>query len=126
MAKYINAIVELAECGVAVPEFALNPDDLYAGTEAFQAYIKLLRTRDDMEKNIEARYSQWLSMAAGNAAWPLHFVKLQGQLQALDKEAEHIKNTAEARVRGMRPPRLFAWAAQSKGPETAPEGKPVD
>ncbi|WKV97389.1 hypothetical protein PYV50_01880 [Pseudomonas sp. H22_DOA] len=50
MSPYINAIVELAECGVAVPEFALSPDDQYAGTEDFQAFIELTNKRDELEK----------------------------------------------------------------------------
>ncbi|WKV85646.1 hypothetical protein LJJ44_06635 [Pseudomonas sp. B24_DOA] len=50
MSKYINAIVELAECGIAVPEFALSPDDQYAGTEDFQAFIELTNKRDELEK----------------------------------------------------------------------------
>ncbi|WDR37562.1 hypothetical protein NN484_07455, partial [Pseudomonas serboccidentalis] len=67
MSKYINAIVELAECGIAVPGFALSPDDQYAGTEDFQAFIELTTKRDELEKKIEERYSQWVSATGGNA-----------------------------------------------------------
>lgn len=110
MANYINAIVELAECGIAVPEFALSPDDQYEGTEAFQAYIKLLGKRDALEKSIEASYAQWVSTTAGKAAPPgVIFVKFQEQWAALNKEAEQLEQTAEATVRDMLPPRLFVW-----------------
>uniref|UniRef100_UPI0030DBFD9B hypothetical protein n=2 Tax=Pseudomonas fluorescens group TaxID=136843 RepID=UPI0030DBFD9B len=46
----IEIVAELAECGVAVPEFALSPDDQYAGTEDFQAFIELTNKRDELEK----------------------------------------------------------------------------
>ncbi|NUU38763.1 hypothetical protein [Pseudomonas sp. C2B4] len=118
MAKYINAIVELAESGIAVPEFALSPDDQYVGTEEFQTYIKLLSKRDDLENSIEARYSEWVSATAGKAAPPgTLFVKLQDQWYELNKKAEQIKSTAEARVRDMLPPRLFVWEPESYKPK---------
>lgn len=82
MSPYINAIVELAECGVAVPELALSPDDQYAGTEGFQAFIELINKRDELEKKIEARYSQWVSASGGKSAPPgVLFVSLQKQFR---------------------------------------------
>jgi hypothetical protein len=118
MSKYINAIVELAECGIAVPEFALSPDDQYAGTEDFQAYIELLTKRDDLEQKIEERYSQWVSATGGKSAPPgTLFVSLRDQWYALNTEAERIQTTAEARVRGIVPPRLFLWNPESYQPK---------
>jgi translation initiation factor 2 beta subunit (eIF-2beta)/eIF-5 len=118
MAKYINAIVELAECGIAVPEFALSPDDQYEGTEEFLAYIKLQGKRASLEQAIEARYSEWVSATAGKAAPPgVLFTKQQDQWHELNKEAEQIKTTAEARVRDALPPRLFVWEPESYKPK---------
>ena len=118
MAKYINAIVELAECGIAVPEFALSPDDQYVGTEEFQAYMKLQAKRGVLEKSIEARYEEWVSATAGKAAPPgVLFVKLQEQWYELNKEDERIKSTAESRVREALPPRLFVWEPESYKPK---------
>ncbi|MBP5946674.1 MULTISPECIES: hypothetical protein [unclassified Pseudomonas] len=118
MSPYINAIVELAECGVAVPEFALSPDDQYAGTEDFQAFIELTNKRDELEKKIEARYSQWVSATGGKSAPPgVLFVSLQKQWYDLNTEAERIQTTAEARVRALKPPRLFLWDAESYKPK---------
>ncbi|VVO79923.1 hypothetical protein PS896_01787 [Pseudomonas fluorescens] len=118
MSKYINAIVELAECGIAVPEFALSPDDQYAGTEDFQAFIELTTKRDELEKKIEERYSQWVSATGGKSAPPgVLFVSLQKQWYDLNDEAERIQNTAEARVRALKPPRLFLWDAESYKPK---------
>lgn len=118
MSPYINAIVELAECGVAVPELALSPDDQYAGTEGFQAFIELINKRDELEKKIEARYSQWVSASGGKSAPPgVLFVSLQKQWYDLNTEAERIQSTAEARVRALKPPRLFLWDAESYKPK---------
>ncbi|WP_130912407.1 hypothetical protein [Pseudomonas sp. Sample_9] len=118
MSKYINSIVELAECGIAVPEFALSPDDQYAGTEDFQAFIELTNKRDELEKKIEERYSQWVSATGGKSAPPgVLFVSLQKQWYDLNNEAERIQITAEARVRGLKPPRLFLWEPESYKPK---------
>src|SRR5690606_15293181 len=85
MAKYIGAIVELAECGIAVPEFALSPDDLYQGTEEFQAYVKLLGQRLKLEQSIEQRYAEWTSATGKNAPPPgILFVELQAQWHELN------------------------------------------
>ncbi|WP_411390425.1 hypothetical protein [Pseudomonas sp. MPB23] len=117
MATYINAIVELAECGIAVPEFALSPDDQYEGTEAFQAYMKLQSKRALLERSIEARYEEWVSATAGKAAPPgVLFADLQEQWHELNKEDEQIRNTAEGTVRWALPPRLFVWDPESYKP----------
>lgn len=118
MAKYIGAIVELAECGIAVPEFALSPDDLYQGTEEFQAYVKLLGQRLKLEQSIEQRYAEWTSATGKNAPPPgILFVELQAQWHELNDEAERIKAIAEARVRELMPPRLFLWEPESYRPK---------
>jgi hypothetical protein len=116
--KYVKAIVELAECGIAVPEFALSPDDVYSGTEAFQAYCALLTQRAALEKTIDARYSEWVSATGGKAAPPgALFAGLQDQWHALNTKAEQLKNTAEATVRQALPPRLFVWEPESYKPK---------
>lgn len=118
MSKYINSIVELAECGIAVPEFALSPDDQYAGTEDFQAFVELTTKRDELEKKIEDRYSQWVSATGGKSAPPgVLFVKLKDQWNELNTEAERIQTTAEARVREIRPPRMFLWDPETYKPK---------
>jgi hypothetical protein len=118
MSKYINSIVELAECGIAVPEFALSPDDQYAGTEDFQAFVELTTKRDELEKKIEDRYSQWVSATGGKSAPPgVLFVKLRDQWYELNTEAERIQTTAEARVREIRPPRMFLWDPETYKPK---------
>ncbi|WP_062390303.1 hypothetical protein [Pseudomonas abietaniphila] len=116
--KYVKAIVELAEYGIAVPEFALSPDDVYAGTEAFQAYCALLTERAALEKRIDARYSEWVSATGGKAAPPgALFSGLQDQWRTLNARAEQLKNTAEARVRHAMPPRLFVWEPENYKPK---------
>lgn len=118
LAPYINAIVELAECGIAVAEFALSPDDQYQGTEEFQAYVRLLGSRRTLEQRIEARYAQWTSSTGGKAAPPgMLFAELQEAWHQLNDEAESIKATAEARVREHLPPRLFLWEPESYQPK---------
>jgi hypothetical protein len=118
MSKYINSIVDLAECGIAVPEFALSPDDQYTGTEDFQAFIELTTKRDELEKKIEERYSKWVSATGGKSAPPgVLFVSLQKQWYDLNTEAERIQTTAEARVRELKPPRLFLWEPESYKPK---------
>lgn len=118
MSTYINAIVEVAECGIAVPEFALSPDDQYTGSEDFQAFIELTNKRDELEKKIEERYSQWVSATGGKSAPPgVLFVSLQKQWYDLNNEAERIQLTAEARIRGLKPSRLFLWEAETYKPK---------
>ncbi|WP_323151622.1 type II toxin-antitoxin system RelE/ParE family toxin [Pseudomonas glycinae] len=118
MSKYINSIVELAECGIAVPEFALSPDDQYAGTEDFQAFVELTTKRDELEKKIEDRYSHWVSATGGKSAPPgVLFAKLRDQWYELNTEAERIQTTAEARVREIRPPRMFLWEPETYKPK---------
>ena len=118
MRSYLDAIVNLAECGIAVPEFALSPDDQNQGSEDFQAYGKLLAERRALEVRIEERYAHWVSATAGNAAPPGEvFTELQDQWRRLNEEAQQIKDAAEARVRDSLPPRLFLWDPQSYSPQ---------
>lgn len=115
---YISAIIELAEYGIAVPEFALSPDDLYQGTEDFQAYFHMLRNRQLLERRIEERYAQWTSATAGNAAPPgVLFADLQARWHQLNDQAEGIKANAEMRVRDQVPSRLFLWEPESYRPQ---------
>ena len=52
--------------------------------------------------------SQWISATGGKSAPPgVLFVSLQKQWYDLNDEAERIQNTAEARVRALKLPRLF-------------------
>lgn len=118
MAPYINAIVELAECGIAVAEFALSPDDQYQGTEDFQAYIKLLKKRATLETKIEDRYHEWTSATAEKAAPPgMLFSDLQAQWYSLNDEAAEIRNKAETRVRNLLPPRMLLWEPERYQPK---------
>lgn len=118
MAPYINAIVELAECGIAVAEFALSPDDQYQGTEDFQAYVRLLGKRAAIEARIEERYRQWTSATAERAAPPgMLFADLQAGWHDLDDEAQELREKAEARVRTLLPPRMLLWEPESYQPK---------
>lgn len=118
MAPYINAIVELAECGIAVAEFALSPDDQYQGTEDFQAYIKHLQKRASLETKIEDRYHEWTSATAENAAPPgMLFSDLQAQWYKLNDEADEIRSKAELRVRSLLPPRMLLWEPERYQPK---------
>ncbi len=118
MAPYINAIVELAECGIAVAEFALSPDDQYQGTEDFQAYIKHLKKRASLETKIEDRYHEWTSATAENAAPPgMLFSDLQAQWYNLNDEANEIRSKAELRVRSLLPPRMLLWEPERYQPK---------
>jgi len=58
-------------------------------------------------------------LATGGKSAPpgVLFVSLQKQWYDLNDEAERIQNTAEARVRALKPPRLFLWDAESYKPK---------
>lgn len=118
LSSYIKSILKLAECGIAVPEFSLSPDDQYEGTAEFTAYIKLLKTQKNLEQRIEQRYSEWVSATAGRAAPPgMIFKDLEEEWHKLSDQAESLKLQAELRTRELVPPRLFLWDPETYQPK---------
>ncbi|OEC50651.1 hypothetical protein A9G05_24025 [Pseudomonas sp. ENNP23] len=118
MAGYINAVVELADCGIAVPEFALSPDDHYKGTKEFQDYVSLIDKRFKLEQSIKQKHDEWASATANKAAPPsVLFTAQQKEWHQLNEKAESLKAAAEMRVREMMPPRLLLWEPESYRPK---------
>jgi len=119
-AQYREAIVQVAEYGLALPEYALLPSptlDLAAGIALFKRYLHLQRRQHVLTAEIRGKYEQWVKATGELAAAPRGLARQEReQWEALRAEAEALRRQAEANVAATAPRRHLLWNPEAFEP----------
>lgn len=70
---YIDAILKVADYGLALPEFALIPENgaIEAGIEQFKSYLETEQQQNDVSERIRSKYKAWIDASGQNIPPPL-------------------------------------------------------
>ncbi|VXC97248.1 conserved hypothetical protein [Pseudomonas sp. 8Z] len=110
---YMDLIIELANLGVAVPEFALCSGDPKVGIEAFDKYIVARQSLDTLRAQIRAKFIRFKSATAGYAAPPdTLFAEEMQKASDVNLLMMDLRKQAEANLARLKPYRILVWEAE--------------
>jgi hypothetical protein len=121
LAEYTKIILDLADLGIATPEFALNPESQRAGTLRFHDYMQLDKELDSTIKKIIADFEKWCAATGDRAVPPSSvFTENQNKYLEIQEKSRLMRQQAEKNLTAVKPYRLLLWDPQAYTP------KPVD
>lgn len=119
-AAYVNAILDVADYGLAVPEFALiglGNTDPTLGAKRFRRYLDLMRQQQSIEQQLLTKYQQWVRAAGENIRPPNGLFDAERKAWAmLDAELGTLQKEAAENVRNSQPSRHLLWEPEQFAP----------
>ncbi|WP_165673444.1 LysM peptidoglycan-binding domain-containing protein [Metapseudomonas otitidis] len=119
-AAYVNAILDVADYGLAVPEFALiglGNTDPTLGVKHFTRYLDLMRQQQSIEQQLLTKYQQWVRAAGENIRPPNGLFDAERKAWAmLDAELGTLQKEAAENVRNSKPSRHLLWEPEQFAP----------
>lgn len=119
-AAYIDAILKVADYGLALPEFALIPDtgDISAGIEKFKAYLEMEQRQIKLTEQIRTKYKAWIDASGQNVAAPAGIVEAErAEWQRIQQDRLQLRDDAEAAVAAALPLRHLLWEPEQFQPK---------
>lgn len=119
-AAYIDAILKVADYGLALPEFALIPDtgDISAGIEKFKTYLEMEQRQIKLTEQIRTKYKAWIDASGQNVAAPAGIVEAeQAEWQRIQQDRLQLRDDAEAAVAAALPLRHLLWEPEQFQPK---------
>ncbi|VVO54750.1 hypothetical protein [Pseudomonas fluorescens] len=105
---YLDAISDVAQYGIALPEFALIPaagGSVEGGVDLFKQYLALEKEQTEINERLTAKYKGWIEASGRQAKAPTNLVtieraawdRLQASKETLRLQAEKNVETAPVR-----------------------------
>lgn len=104
---YLDAITDVAQYGIALPEFALIPEGgaVEGGVDLFKQYLALEKEQKEVNERLSAKYKGWIEASGRQAKAPTNLVtneraawdRLQASKETLRLQAENNVETATVR-----------------------------
>ncbi|MCG8906949.1 hypothetical protein [Pseudomonas sp. DP-17] len=120
---YNNAILDVANYGLALPEFALTNDDeagLSSGVARFKHYLELLEQQEQLKDAMHEKQRQWSEATGQNVPLPSGLLDAErAQWDELQTDLQQLKAEAEARVAQSTPRRHLLWNPEIYSPPPA-------
>lgn len=118
---YFNAIVSVADYGLAVPEYALIQDGQHepnSGIKRFKTYLETERQQRAVHEKIHAKYRGWIEAAGQNTPAPAGLVEAErAEWDKLQAANETLRQEAERNVANSFPRRHLLWHPETFQPE---------
>lgn len=120
---YNNAILDVANYGLALPEFALTNDDeagLSSGVVRFKHYLDLLEQQEQLQDAMHEKQRKWSEATGQNVPLPSGLLDAErAQWDELQADLQQLKSEAEARVAQSTPRRHLLWNPEIYSPPPA-------
>lgn len=104
---YLDAITDVAQYGIALPEFALIPEGgaVEGGVDLFKQYLALEKEQKEVNERLSTKYKSWIEASGRQAKAPTNLVtneraawdRLQASKETLRLQAESNVETATVR-----------------------------
>lgn len=112
--EYLDAIIAVADYGLALPEFALVDSAAGAGVDsgvaAFKQYLSLEQRLLQVTQRISDKYNAWIEASGENTPAPAGLVDAESlKRSVLLAEKLSLKTLAEQNVASMQPRRHLIW-----------------
>ncbi|AMS17914.1 hypothetical protein A3218_27825 [Pseudomonas chlororaphis] len=117
---YIDAILKVADYGLALPEFALIPENgaIEAGIEQFKSYLETEQQQNDVSERIRNKYKAWIDASGQNIPAPSGLIDAeQAEWERLQQSRIALRTTAEAAVAKTTPLRHLLWEPEQFEPK---------
>ena len=118
--SYIQAILQAAEYGLALPEYALlssGGGDIQNGVGKFKKYLGALRAQRIIEGQIEKKHNDWIIATGKEAPAPGGLCEAERvQWFELQKQLSDLEQQAKTNVAAMRPTRHLLWKPEEFQP----------
>ncbi|MGN7738437.1 hypothetical protein ACTJKT_00365 [Pseudomonas sp. 22526] len=117
---YIDAILKVADYGLALPEFALIPENgaIEAGIEQFKSYLETEQQQNDVSERIRSKYKAWIDASGQNIPAPSGLIDAeQAEWERLQQSRIALRATAEAAVAKTTPLRHLLWEPEQFEPK---------
>lgn len=76
--EYTDAIIKVAEYGIALPEYALiSGDDITTGIEQFKLYLDTEKQQSEINNRLREKYKNWIEATGQNAQAPAGLVEAE-------------------------------------------------
>nr|WP_314875604.1 hypothetical protein [uncultured Pseudomonas sp.] len=119
---YRNAIISVADYGLAVPEFAMLPargSPVVTGIETFKAYLALETKQRQITEAIRKKYQDWIDATGQSTPAPAGLVDQErAEWDAHQKTKKAMQSVAEANVAKSFPRRHLLWNPEEFKPKT--------
>lgn len=108
--EFTRTLARAAAYGLALPEFALHkPDeDIAWGIKRYREYHQLLKQKQELEKDIETSFDNWLRVGKQTPPGSL-FAEQRKNWQRLQQLENALKDQAEHNVRNSKPALHLVW-----------------
>nr|WP_314874027.1 hypothetical protein [uncultured Pseudomonas sp.] len=121
-ADYRDAIISVADYGLAVPEFALLPArgaSVVTGIETFKTYLALETKQRQITEAIRKKYQDWIDATGQSTPAPAGLVDQErAEWDAHQKTKKAMQSVAEANVAKSFPRRHLLWNPEEFKPKT--------
>jgi murein DD-endopeptidase MepM/ murein hydrolase activator NlpD len=76
--EYTDAIIKVAEYGIALPEYALiSGNDITSGIEQFKLYLDTEKQQSEINDRLRKKYKNWIEATGQNAQAPAGLVEAE-------------------------------------------------
>ena len=110
---YIDAILDVADYGLAVPEYALTPNPsggLATGERALQVYLEAQRHQGAVTTRLQKKYQDWVRATGTNAPPPAGLVDAEQQeWDELQKLLDDLHQQAQSNLKASPIRRHLLW-----------------
>ncbi|MGY4664096.1 murein DD-endopeptidase MepM/ murein hydrolase activator NlpD [Pseudomonas chlororaphis] len=115
--EYTDAIMKVAEYGIALPEFALIDDGLATGIQQFRLYLETEKKQSEVNDRLREKYRRWIEATGQNAQAPAGLVeKERAEWDRLQLIKEGLHKKAQAKL--AKPPSLhLLWEPEQFQPQ---------
>ncbi|AZC57243.1 MULTISPECIES: LysM peptidoglycan-binding domain-containing protein [Pseudomonas] len=115
--EYTDAIMKVAEYGIALPEFALIDDGLATGIQQFRLYLETEKKQSKVNDRLREKYRRWIEATGQNAQAPAGLVeKERAEWDRLQIIKEGLHKKAQAKL--ATPPSLhLLWEPEQFQPQ---------
>lgn len=122
LSKHLTTITELANCGIAVSEFAFCPANAEKGLADYLSYLSLFEERQAELDKLNNEFESWSKALGRNATLVPTFVfqNYINKIYTLDQDIKTRREQAEKNIDNLNIPMLCIWDASQFNP------KPVD
>lgn len=119
--EYLDAIIAVAEYGLALPEYALVGNGQQGGVEggiaAFKQYLALEQKQLAVNQRLQDKYQAWIEASGENTPAPSGLVDAERlEWDSLQVERAKLQAIAERNVAAARPRRHLLWQPEEFTP----------
>ncbi|MGP0172102.1 LysM peptidoglycan-binding domain-containing protein [Pseudomonas sp. NCHU5208] len=125
--EYLESIIEAAQYGIALPEFALvggdypadaSQTDLSGGVGLLQQYLNLEKQQLEVHTRLRDKYRAWLKATGENAPAPAGLVDAErAAWERIQSEKDKLRLQAEQNVASTYPRRHLLWHPEEFQPK---------